>query len=156
MCRLELILCLFDSGLRAGHIGVGRGQAAACVDGGNGHGDIGSGCVGLRAGQLSLGVLDCDLIVRGVQFGDKVALLYHLVLCHIDLQNLAADARTDLNQVPVDLRVVGILAECPVPPHRDRDRRQNHHHDHNDGPAAGRRLGDLCIIVRLQLTWSLS
>ena len=62
-----------------------------------------------RAGQRRLRVLHRHLVVPRVQLGDRVARLHQLVLVHIHLDHLARNARADLDQVAVDLRVVGVF-----------------------------------------------
>ena len=143
--RRQLLLGLRHAGLRAAHIGVGRAQVAAGVDGDDGHIDI--GCRGIRpgAGQRGLGVLHRDLVVPGVEVGDRVAGLHHLVLFHVDLGHLAVDARAHLDQVAVDLRVIGILAVGGAPPDAEGNQRHHHNRGHKHAPAAGLRLYDLCL-----------
>ena len=48
-----------------------------------------------------------------------------LVLFDVDLDDLAGDARADLNEVAVDLRVVGVFAEGGVPPEAEGDERDH-------------------------------
>ena len=119
------------------------------VDGGDGHVDVGRGGIGLGAGQRSLRVLDGDLVVARIELGDRVARLDQLVLFHIDLDDLAGDARADLDQMAVDLRVVSIFAEGGVPPDPDGDQHQDHDHNHDDAPAAGLRLRRSLFLDRL-------
>ena len=141
-----MLFRLRHAGLRSAHIGVGRAQIAAGVDGGDGHVHVGRSGVRLGAGQRGLGVFHRYLVVAGVQLGNHVASLHHLVLVDIYLGNLATDARADLDQVPVDLRVVGIFAEGGVPPDADGGNHQHRHHDDDDAPAAGLAAARLSVV----------
>ena len=149
MGGFQLLLGLLHCGLRTAQIRVSRGQIAAGVNGGDGHIYVGGRGIGLRAGQCCLGVLDRDLVVPGVQLGDGVARINHLVLFHIDLENLPRDARTHLDQVAVDLRVVGVLGEGRMPPKPGGNQHKHDNHDHNDASAVGLRLLHLYLCVRL-------
>ena len=60
---VQLLLRLRHAGLRAAHVGVGRAQIAAGVDGDDGHVDVGRRGIGLGAGQRGLGVLHRNLVV---------------------------------------------------------------------------------------------
>ena len=143
--RGQLLLGLPDAGLRAAHVGIGRAQVAAGVDSDDRHIDVGRRGIGPGAGQRGLGVLHRDLVVAGVEVGDRVARLHHLVLFDVDLRNLAADARAHLDQVTVDLRVVGILAVGGAPPDAEGDEHDHHNRCNQDAPAAGLRHFDLCL-----------
>ena len=135
---LQLLLGLRSAGLCAAHVGPGRTQIAAGVDRGDRHVDLSRGGIGLGAGQSGLGFFHRNLVVAGVQLGDHVARLHHLVFFDVDLEHLSTDARADLDQMAVDLRVVGILAVGRVPPEPGRRQRQNDHNGDHDAPAAGR------------------
>jgi hypothetical protein len=146
---LELLLRQLDAGLGAGQIGVGRAQLAAGVDAGDWHIDVGGGCRSLRAGEGCLGILHGDLVIGGVQLGDHVARLDHLILIDIDLGDLSGDARTDLDQVSVDLGVVRVFTKCRTPPETHGNQRQDGNHDQNNGSAAGIRLRGLAAFFRI-------
>jgi hypothetical protein len=150
---IQLLLRLPHAGLRAAHIGVRRAQIAAGVDGGDGHIHVGRRGVGLGAGQSRLGVLDRNLVVRWVQLGDHVARLHHLVLLDVDLGDLARNAGAHLDQVAVDLRVVGVFAIGGAPPEPGGNQHEDRNHDSDDDSAAGVRLRDLVAIVRIDLRW---
>ena len=143
MCGFELLFGLLDAGLRAADIGAGRTQIAAGVDGGDGHGDIGRGGVGLGAGKGCLRVLDGDLVVAGIELGDDVAGLDELVLLDVDLEHLAGDARTYLDEVAVDLGIVSVFAEGGAPPETGGDEREHDEDNDEDAPAPGLRLCNL-------------
>ena len=112
--------------MRAAHIGACRAKAAGGVDGGDGNVDVGRRCVGLGIGQRGLRVLDGDVKVLGVELGNRVARLHHLVFYDVDLDHLPRNARADLNQVAIDLGVVSIFAVGRVPPDGYRHRGQHH------------------------------
>ena len=149
---LQLPLRLRNAGLRAADIRSRRTQVAACVDGGDRHVHVGCGGVGAGAGQYRLRIFYRDVVVPGVQLGNQIARLHHLVLFHVHIQHRPVDARTDLDQVAVHLRIVGIFAECRVPPDCDRAHYEKQDHDHDDSPAALLRLLDLCL-CRRRLAW---
>ena len=147
--RVQLLFRLPHAGLRAAHIGIGRTQIAAGIHGGNRHIHVGRRGVGLGARQSRLGVLHSDLIISRVQLGNRVAGLHHLIFIHVNLGHLACNARADLDQVAVHLRVVGAFAIGRAPPQADGNQRQYHNHGNDDASAAGlrRRALDLFAFV---------
>ncbi len=112
---LELLLCLRDGSLAAGHVRTRGADAGQAGDAGDGHGDVGLDVLGLGAGQVGLGLIERDLIIPGVDLGDQLPLLDLLVVLDIDLDDLADDAGADLIEVAIDLGVVGVLDEGGVP-----------------------------------------
>ena len=111
----ELALGLGDAGMGAAHVGLGGSESAAGVDGGNGDVDRGGGGVGLGAGDGGLGVLLGHEEVGRIELCDDGALGDELVFVHVDLGDLAGDAGADLDEMPVDLGVVGIFREGGPP-----------------------------------------
>ena len=114
---LELLFRLFHPGVRARYVGVCGAQITAGIDGDNRDVDIGRICVGHGAGQRGFGVLYRNFVIAGVQLGYGRARMHELVLRHIHLEHLTADARAHLDEMAIHLRVVGILAVGGVPPH---------------------------------------
>ncbi len=145
----KLLACLLDGGMRAAEAGIGRTQIAAGVDCCDGHIHVGCGGVGLSAGKRGLSIFHRNLIIRRIEFGNHVSGLDDLILLDIDLENLAGDARADLNQMAVDLRVIGVFAISGAPPNAQSNQREHHDYDYDDASAAGVRLRARALIVRL-------
>ncbi len=70
---------------------------------------------GLGAGEIGLGLLKGDEVILGIDLGDDLAGFDLLVVVDIDLDDLTGDPRADLEEVAVDLRVVGAFGEGGVP-----------------------------------------
>ena len=83
----------------------------------------------LRVGKVRLGLVERDLVVGGVDVGQRIAGLHRLVVVDVDLDDVAGDARAHLVEVAVHLRVVGVLGKGRAPVEEDRRR----------SPAAGSR-----------------
>ena len=119
--------------------GVGRGD---------GHIYPSSGSVSFGAGQSGLGILDGDLVIAGIEIDDRVTPLHHLVLFHVHLGDVAGDARTDLDEVTIDLRVIGVFGVCGAPPDAEGDEYHDNESDDDNTPAAGPRRFDLGLCSR--------
>ena len=74
---------------------------------------------------------------RRIEFGNHVSRLDDLIFLDIDLENLAADARADLDQMAVDLRVIGVFAISGAPPNAQSNQREHHDHDYDDALRRG-------------------
>jgi len=71
------------------------------------------------------GLRSRDLQVGGIQFDQQVTLLHLLVVDHVDGRHRARHPRAHGADVPVDLRVVGLLEVAGVQPPRERGQRDH-------------------------------
>ena len=117
------------------HIAGGGADHGADRDLRDGHIDRGLGVLGLRAGQVGLRLIERDLVIGGVDLGQQLARLHGLVVVHGDLHHLARNARADLVEVAVHLRVVGVFDECGAPEEEGRAE-NDQQHDADDGELA--------------------
>ena len=135
LVHLDLRLGLFDLRLAAEDIGARGLDVGIGLDAGDG--DVYDGLLvfGLGVGKVGLGLLESDLVVLGVDFGDGIALVDELLLLHVDMDDLAGDTRADLIEVAVYLGVVGVFGEGGAPvkePGADGDHSDD---DDDDEPA---------------------
>ena len=117
------------------HIAGGGADHGADRDLRDGHIDRGLGVLCLRAGQVGLRLVERDLVVGGVDLGQQLAGLHGLVVVHGDLHHLARDARADLVEVAVHLRVVGVFDEGGAPVEEGRAQHEQQHNA-DDGELA--------------------
>ena len=109
-CGLDLFLGGGGRGLRLRDAAAGGGHAARRGRRGDRHVAACSDRVGFGIGELRLGFFHGDLVVARVELDQHRAGLDPLVVVHGDLRDRAADARRNLGDPRVDLRIVGRLA----------------------------------------------
>ena len=141
---------LLDVALRGGQAGGRRHQLRRGAGHGGGVRRLGDRDVRILGLQLRLGLRDGraslrdrDGQIRGVDLQQRVAGLDRLVFEDVDVRDGSGDARADVADVAVDLRVVGLFEVARVQPvASDRDRQDPQRQQH-DGAAAlllGRRF----------------
>src|SRR6185437_5336431 len=127
------------AGARAGEVGLRRTQVAARIHADDGHVYPGRRCCGFGAGQLGLCVLHGDLKIARVKIDDGIATVHFLVFVYIDPGDVPGNARADLGEVTVNLRIVGVFVVGGVPPDAQRDKHHGRDSDNkNASPAPGR------------------
>ena len=124
--------------LRGGHAGsgvvhIGRrsGYLARGVDGGDGNVDSEGLCGGFGILDVGARLIDRDLIIAGVDFGQHGAGGDVLIVIHVHVLDVAGNARAERHQVAVHFGVVrGFVARKIAPGKEDGDQqRENHHED---------------------------
>ncbi len=123
------------------HVAGGGADHGADRDLRDGDVNRGLGVLGLRAGQVGLRLIERDLVVGGIDLGQQLARLHGLVVVHGDLHHLARNARADLVQVAVHLRVVGVFDEGGAPEEEGRAENDQQHDADDDELAVAVGLG---------------
>jgi hypothetical protein len=114
----ELALCSDNARVGVGDVRCGGTQLAGGVDRSDGHGDIQRLRGGFGVFKIGLGLGDGNFIVFGVNLNEDGALLDPLVIIHIDLDNVAGNARADGVKVDVGLGIVRGFVAAEVAPQK--------------------------------------
>ena len=104
---VELLLRRTNSGQGIGDVRFRRRDVARCVDGGDRNVDIQGLGRSLGVGDVGASLVHGNLVVARVNFYEDIAGLDVLVVVHIDLCDVAGNARADGHHVAVNFRVVG-------------------------------------------------
>src|SRR5208282_1698027 len=95
-----------DSSLRTGDASLGAAHLARSAHTSDRDVNAGGGGLRLGVGVHGARLRDGDFVVGRVNFHQHRSLLHVLVVFHIELQDMAADASAYRVDVPVNLRVV--------------------------------------------------
>ena len=132
-----LLLGLGDGGAGRDHVGAGRAHLGGGRHVGDRHVDVRGLVLGLCGGERGLRLFERDLVVLRVEFDEQLTGLYLGVLLHVHRGDRAGDARADLVNIAIHLRVVRVFGEggAPVPEDGAEDEQQDDTED--DDLAAG-------------------
>ena len=103
----QLVFGHGDSGAGIFHVRFGNGDLAGRIDRGNRNVDVQSLSAGFGVGQLCFGLIQRNLIILRIDFGEHRSGFHFLVVVHVDVNHVTGNARAERHQVSIHLRVVG-------------------------------------------------
>ena len=129
----QLVFGNGDSGAGIFHVRFGNRDLAGGIDRGNRNVDVQSLSAGFGIGQLRFGLIQRNLIILRIDFGEHRSGFHFLVVVHVDANHITGNARAERHQVSIHLGVVGRFVGLEIfVGEKTADEQYQHNYDRDD------------------------